>query len=240
MAKENFTLKRSHLLDHNLLLSSLSIPLAAFVTSLLGSWHCMVMCGPMMAYCSTQKKSFQFHLGRLLSYASLGALAGYLGKSAFQIQGLGTAASILIAASLIWSGLKQWFPQIQMPSQFHFPKIILLKSKISLSSNFLLGASTALLPCGWLYTFVLLASTTQSAVTGSLTLFFFWMGSVPALASVGLFIATPYFRLKNIAYKKVIGSILILCGFYTLLLHFIVLPHQAHKDTMTICQQNTR
>jgi sulfite exporter TauE/SafE len=61
----------------------------------------------------------------------------------------------------------------------------------------LLGALTALLPCGWLYAFVLTAAGTGSAGSGSLIMLAFWAGTVPALLAVGLGVrlfATPLMR----------------------------------------------
>jgi uncharacterized protein len=47
-----------------------------------------------------------------------------------------------------------------------------------------LGCVTALLPCGWLYGFVLAAAGTGSALRGALVLAAFWSGSVPVLVGV--------------------------------------------------------
>ena len=50
----------------------------------------------------------------------------------------------------------------------------------------LLGLSSALLPCGWLYAFVVLAAGAGSAVQGALLLAAFWCGTLPALLGLGL------------------------------------------------------
>src|SRR5690606_10362020 len=44
-----------------------------------------------------------------------------------------------------------------------------------------LGLLSALLPCGWLYAFVLGAAATGSALAGALVLLTFWSGTVPIL-----------------------------------------------------------
>ena len=49
-----------------------------------------------------------------------------------------------------------------------------------------LGLSSALLPCGWLYAFVVLAAGTGSAGRGATLLLAFWAGTVPALLGLGL------------------------------------------------------
>ncbi len=45
----------------------------------------------------------------------------------------------------------------------------------------LLGLATALLPCGWLYSFVLVAAATGHPVWGMCSMAVFWLGTVPAL-----------------------------------------------------------
>ena len=43
------------------------------------------------------------------------------------------------------------------------------------------GLFTALLPCGWLYSFLLIAAVSSSPWQGSVIMFTFWLGTVPAL-----------------------------------------------------------
>src|SRR5690606_18807129 len=59
----------------------------------------------------------------------------------------------------------------------------------SLGRAALLGVSTGLLPCGWLYAFALSAAATGSARDGALVMAAFWLGSVPALVGVGAIVA---------------------------------------------------
>jgi sulfite exporter TauE/SafE len=49
-----------------------------------------------------------------------------------------------------------------------------------------MGLLTTLLPCGWLYTFVVTAGGTGSAVGGAALMLAFWGGTVPMLLGVGL------------------------------------------------------
>ncbi|MDE3128896.1 MAG: sulfite exporter TauE/SafE family protein, partial [Gemmatimonadota bacterium] len=48
------------------------------------------------------------------------------------------------------------------------------------------GLLTTLLPCGWLYTFVVTAGGTGGAVDGAGVMAVFWLGTVPILLAVGL------------------------------------------------------
>ncbi|MEP6781758.1 MAG: sulfite exporter TauE/SafE family protein, partial [Gemmatimonadaceae bacterium] len=48
------------------------------------------------------------------------------------------------------------------------------------------GLVTTLIPCGWLYVFVVAAAGTGSAQNGMLLMAIFWLGNVPALVAVGV------------------------------------------------------
>jgi len=50
----------------------------------------------------------------------------------------------------------------------------------------IIGLLTTFLPCGWLYAFVITAAGTGSALYGALAMAAFWIGTVPALAIVGV------------------------------------------------------
>jgi hypothetical protein len=47
------------------------------------------------------------------------------------------------------------------------------------------GLLTTLLPCGWLYAFVISAAGTGSPAFGALTMAVFWVGTVPILVTLG-------------------------------------------------------
>lgn len=49
-----------------------------------------------------------------------------------------------------------------------------------------MGLSSALLPCGWLYAFVVLAAGAGSSWAGAALLSAFWLGTLPALLGLGL------------------------------------------------------
>jgi uncharacterized protein len=61
-----------------------------------------------------------------------------------------------------------------------------LNARPPLARAALIGLSTALLPCGWLYAFVVAAAGSASPLTGALIMLALWMGSLPALLGLGL------------------------------------------------------
>jgi len=50
----------------------------------------------------------------------------------------------------------------------------------------LVGALTALLPCGWLYLFAMFAAATASPQQGAMVMVAFWAGTLPALTALVL------------------------------------------------------
>jgi sulfite exporter TauE/SafE len=49
-----------------------------------------------------------------------------------------------------------------------------------------LGLASGLLPCGWLYAFVMTAAGTAHAVHGALAMTAFWLGTLPLLVGLGV------------------------------------------------------
>ncbi|HQY88562.1 MAG TPA: sulfite exporter TauE/SafE family protein, partial [Tepidisphaeraceae bacterium] len=48
-----------------------------------------------------------------------------------------------------------------------------------------IGLLTTLLPCGWLYAFVVVAAGTARPLTGGLVMLAFWVGTLPILIALG-------------------------------------------------------
>ena len=198
-----------------------------FLSSLSGSLHCVGMCsGLMVNVVKNPRESTLYHFGRLLGYITLGALAGKLGGAIFSsdyLRSFQLVTSVLIAALFCWTAIRVWKNQA-----LHFniiPSAILLKiqqwslNRKWVSPAFLIGLSSALLPCGWLHTFILAAVATQSPTQGALLLFFFWMGTVPALITSHVVMqkmTAPIARYSS----KILAVILLVTGISTLAVKF--------------------
>lgn len=149
-----------------------------------------------------------YHLTRLLAYSALGASAGQLGAAldlAGSGVGLGHLGALLAGAVMvIWAALR-WPRAAQTarliplrraaPAAPHLwrrleARLVALvrraRQQPPLARAALLGLSSALLPCGWLYAFAVLAAGTGSAGRGALLLAAFWSGTLPALLGLGL------------------------------------------------------
>jgi len=211
-------------LRRNLLLLDLPnnfIPITILLASLLGSWHCAGMCGAIACSAALKGKSHLYHFGRLISYVTLGGLAGLLGEQILssQIQFIQTLSALIMGGILVLIGVSFFLNyKLQPENIFHvlFPIIKRVRSQ-----QFFLGLLTGLLPCGWLYTFVTAAIATKSPFTGMLCLFLFWVGTVPALTMMSSGLGN-LMKAQSQNLQKLIGILLILAGLYSVWAHVIL------------------
>jgi sulfite exporter TauE/SafE len=179
----------------------LELPLI-FVAGLLGSSHCLGMCGPFALAIGGGAKSWRsnllrqlvYTLGRVFTYGTLGAFAGYAG---FRLQGsmilLRNGAAILAIVAglfLIYQGLVA--TGILKRRGVHSHAACLGGSFLATflrtpgcQGVFLAGIFTGLLPCGLVYGFLALAAGTASIGQGALLMVAFGLGTAPVMIAAG-------------------------------------------------------
>lgn len=206
---------------------------AAFVLGLISSLHCMGMCGPIAMMLpvprqNPEKKALfiiAYHLGRILSYASIGLLLGIFGRG-FYLAGMQQQLSIFAGIAMI--------TMVMIPStvfnRYNFSKPIFrwitgLKSllarqfgKANFSSVFLIGIFNGLLPCGMVYAAVFGALAMPELYLSVLFMVVFGLGTVPLMSAVVYLQGLLAFPVRNkiqkiIPYAVVcIGMVFILRG----------------------------
>ena len=138
-----------------------------------------------------------YHLGRLTSYVLLGLTAGALGARldiAGANVGLSHFAAVIAGVLMVaWAlGTIATHVGVRIPVSLA-PEwarralgavLVAARDRSQLPRSFLIGLVTTLLPCGWLYTFVVVAAGTGSALVGANVMFVFWMGTLPMLATI--------------------------------------------------------
>jgi uncharacterized protein len=174
--------------------------LAAILLGLLGSFHCVGMCGPIVLALPLNRSSFisklsgtlTYNIGRILTYSMIGILLGTLGKG-FVIAGFQQALSISIGVLILLIVLfGSYFPSTgKFPGIHSF--VNKLKEKVrerfqisSYTSLFTIGLLNGLLPCGLVYLGIAGAFATGDSFQGGLFMFFFGLGTVPAMLSVSM------------------------------------------------------
>lgn len=179
-----------------------------FIASLIGSLHCAGMCGGIVALCVDGREvnrrgsmlpQVTYNLGRLITYAALGAVSGSIG-AAVDLGGshygfariaaiVAGAAMILIAVGTLLRsrGVKLGCVRLPAPVQKLLSKAMNhARQRPPVTRSFIIGLLTGLLPCGWLYAFVIASAGTGSAPLGALTMIAFWAGTVPIMLIVGV------------------------------------------------------
>lgn len=169
---------------------------SALLLGLTGSLHCLGMCGPLilslqfMGHQGLQKGLYAgvYHLGRILTYSLMGLVLGALG-SVFFLMGFQNTFSIVLG-SLILAGL--FLPTLIGKVSFmqkHYMRFVsYLKSNFaplfhqkSLGATFFSGILNGLLPCGMVSIALTGATASGQALTGSLFMLLFGLGTIPLL-----------------------------------------------------------
>jgi len=205
------------------------VPFAVIAASIIGSIHCVGMCGALALTAGAQSRSglINYHLGRLLGYLCVGTLAGFLGSEFInsEMKYISLISTVFLGVSFLVIGfsiMRKGQVHIRQPDflKLFYQRRVgrLLESKASHSvSSFLIGLLSPLLPCGWLYGFILIAVATNNALWGGILLTSFWIGTLPALSGISLLASKPieFFKSKATVF---LGIFLMFIGFSSLLL----------------------
>jgi sulfite exporter TauE/SafE len=200
--------------------------ITAFTIGLVGSLHCLGMCGPIAIGIPLHKKNWAlktaggllYNMGRIITYGVLGAIFGLLGRG-IQLAGLQQWASIGIGIAMIVSVL---FPVV-FREKIKFDKLFTgyasrligsfknLFTKSSLSSLFTIGLLNGLLPCGLVYMAIAGALNTNDMLMGIAFMIMFGIGTTPALLVLSLAgnVVSARFRAKA---SKVIPVFIVVLG----------------------------
>ena len=177
----------------------LQIAIAAFTMGIIGSFHCVGMCGPLalalpLSNDSTYSKfigALLYNSGRIVTYSLFGLASGLLGKS-IALLGfqqwlsilLGTAIIILLIIPKIFPGK---FRQSNTASHFFqklrhsFGQLFFKKNQ---SALFAIGFLNGLLPCGLVYLAIAAATATGDVKTSILFMAAFGAGTLPVMWSI--------------------------------------------------------
>lgn len=156
---------------------------SAFVAGLVGSPHCLLMCGGFIAACGPRPtRVAAWHAGRLTTYALLGAAAGALGHA---LPGPAWLPAAVSALCLLWfaGALAGWLPEPRLRIPGLTAAGSTLARREDLASRFAFGLATGLLPCGMVYAALALPVASGSALAGALAMLAFGLGTTPALSA---------------------------------------------------------
>ncbi|NNF41014.1 MAG: sulfite exporter TauE/SafE family protein [Woeseiaceae bacterium] len=222
---------------------------AAFVTGLLGSAHCFGMCGGLSGLYAVNASiaslraqlpmAFAYNSGRILSYAFLGIVVATLGQMVvgaipdiaapvrfasgllIVIVGLQVAFGWRFLAPLEKAGARIW-NRIAPAAKGLLPVT-------SIPKALGLGLLWGWLPCGLVYSVLLLAATTADGLHGGLVMIAFGIGTLPAMIMTGLSAS----KLSQFMSRKRLGAglLIVLIGLLTLAMPVMKFSGAAEKGT---------
>lgn len=223
------------------------------LVGLVSTLHCLGMCGGIIGALTfslpeaVRQQRWRmlpyitaYNLGRLSSYALAGALAGGLGHELFNLispqnghlilQAIGS--TVMIGIGLYLAG---WFPAFARIEHLGRPlwsRVEPLAQKLlpvrTPFHAFFFGLLWGWLPCGLVYSTLLLSTSAGDAVKGTLFMLAFGLGTIPAVMTAGILTGwvTRITRLSWV--KALVGISLILLAiisFYITIQHGVGSEH---------------
>lgn len=192
----------------------------AFLSGLAGSPHCVGMCGPFASI----GPGIPWHIGRLTTYAVLGAIAGAAGAI---IPGPAWVPAAFAGVMLFWFALRfaGLLPRWEVPVPALYRLGARFRGQRGWTGRFLLGLVTGLLPCGLVYSALALPIASGSALSGAVTMVVFGLGTVPALGAARavlqrLELARPWVR-------RGIALVVLLVGVWSISTRVEVTPQRS-------------
>lgn len=171
---------------------------SAFILGLLGSFHCVGMCGPIAFVLPVDRNNsfkkigqiFLYHIGRLIAYTLLGLFFGVVGKG-FVLFGMQQQLSILIGVLMIVLVLVPHATLNKFNASKPIYRIISkLKSKLGQQFKrktpdtfFTIGFLNGFLPCGLVYMAVFGAIAFGGSYKGAIYMLLFGLGTVPLMTT---------------------------------------------------------
>ncbi len=226
---------------------------AAFILGLLGSFHCIGMCGPLVLAMPFQsfdgnKKILPmlfYHFGKSISYGMLGIFAGALGKTFIFFkwqQSLSIIAGLFILGITFFPYLKN---KIKLPSTFNnfYNNIFQKQLQEKHWTNFLtIGFLNGLLPCGLVYTALAAAIISTTPISGFLFMFIFGLGTIPSLSFLilvknNLSVNYKKYLFKTTYYISILVGLLLILRGLNLNIPYISPAVNAQKTEMNCCHK---
>jgi sulfite exporter TauE/SafE len=230
---------------------------SAFIIGLLGSGHCIAMCGGITTMLtsalpenkypseeqilvnnqSTNAKAFSkftlvfcYNFGRIASYSLIGAIVGLTGSIAAKNIGLPLAglrmfsAVFVILLGLYLGQWLMWLNRIEALGKKLWQYIAPLANKaipVNTPMKALsLGAIWGWLPCGLVYSTLTWAMASSDMINGASIMFFFGLGTLPALLTLSIGFNSIKNILVNTTLRKVMALFLISFGIYSFIVAY--------------------
>jgi len=224
------------------------ILLAALTAGFVGSSHCAGMCGPIAilfegrsATNGSMNSMFRrilYNAGRGLFYVILGAVAGFSGKVLIGVVSLQDTAAVLrlLAAAMVvivglhLMGFTRILASVEAKGAAVWRRLSPLTAQLlpintparAVGAGFIWGA----LPCGLVYSAAALAVSSGKPTVGALTMFVFWMGTLPTLVVIGSMAQRLRGWRSSPQYRQAAGFLLVLAALAAIVVPWLITGEQ--------------
>lgn len=198
--------------------------ISGLVLGLMGSFHCVGMCGPIalslpLSGNSILKKSIGallYNIGRTITYGVMGAFFGFIGQG-FQMAGFQRWISIAMGSLMI---IAVFAPHIFKSINFSGGDALTSKlrksiqhffKQKSLNGLFFIGLLNGLLPCGLVYMAIAGAIGTANIMHGILFMILFGLGTLPMMFAISVLGNLLSLSIRN-KINKVIPYVVVFVG----------------------------
>jgi uncharacterized protein len=154
-----------------------SLAITGLMMGVLGGPHCVAMCGAACAGLGQAagahrvRALWSFQIGRLLGYSLLGAVAAY------SVQGLGwltTQSAALGMVLVVQARQPVW---LDLGARSLWAKVRAFHQRSGAAAPGVIGMLWALMPCGLLYSALMVAALAGDPLNGAVSMAFFAAGS---------------------------------------------------------------
>ena len=198
---------------------------------LLGSMHCIGMCGGFVTMYSLNKPLTQpslpyhllYNLGRITTYTFLGGVLGYFGSFAAYVgehRGIPGAVLLIAGFFMVLMGLniagalgkRGLFEEMGVTRTSVFRNTLhRILALDSVWGTFLLGLLLGFLPCGLLYPILIHAAASGGFISGMIIMAVFGISTLPALMGLGFLVSRLQPHIK-LAFYRVAAVLIVLLG----------------------------
>jgi sulfite exporter TauE/SafE len=228
--------------------------LQAFLIGILGSFHCIGMCGPIALALPLKNQSLLskifssliYNGGRSITYGIMGFLFGLIGRGLY-LGGLQRWTSIALGVIMVLSVIFPFlFRKVNLESRVDnalsavkklFGRFLSVRTYKSL---FIIGLLNGLLPCGLVYIALAGAIVAGTAWDGALFMILFGLGTVPVMFALPVAGSMVSLKFRN-RIRKIIPYFIILIGLIFILRGLnlgipYLSPHIDHGMKAKCCQ----
>ena len=196
--------------------------ISGLMIGLLGSLHCLGMCGPIATVIQSQKrkgKPLIYNAGRITAYITLGLIFGLMGEAAALFgaqQFLSITMGILVIVLALYPRFQHqllqtpWHRFIIHPLRTHLNDVL---RKGGTMRFLFIGFLNGLLPCGLVYLAVASGLALVDLKQTLLLMMGFGLGTLPMMLGIS-WSTTQLHRRFSTAYKMIVPGFAVMTGLF--------------------------